>query len=82
MTAKEAAIKAKEYLTELLGGEPVGVKLEEVEIQEDRWFITLSYIESLGTPDDILNGTIKRVYKIFEIQDSNGVVVSMKIRKL
>ena len=86
MLAKEAAIKAKDFLLELLGNEVGGIRLEEVELdtKEGFWYITLSYYLKSQDPLETLTGGIhKRFYRKFKIKnDDNGIVVDMKIREL
>jgi hypothetical protein len=74
--AKQAAVAAKKYLADLIGGAPYSLTLEEVERSSDRrkWLVTLSYIENL-----FLNN---KSYKIFTIDAHSGEVTSMKIHTL
>jgi len=79
--AREAAIKAKEYLQSLdVHTDPRTIQLEEVELSEDGmyWLITLSYI-SKDTPFYL---GLVREYKIFKIDLQSGNVQSMKIKQL
>jgi hypothetical protein len=71
--AKQAALAAKKYLADLIGGTPYSLALEEVERSSDRrkWFVTLSYMENLFVNT--------KSYKIFTIDAHDGEVTSMKI---
>jgi len=85
MTAKEAAIKAKDFLIEILGDDASAIMLEEVELDENGrfWYITLSYLSGDVTPLQELTKTYRRIYKKFKIHNvSDGEVVDMKIREL
>jgi hypothetical protein len=68
--AKQAVLAAKKHLTELMGGRPHNLTLEEVRIWLDKkcWSVTLSY----------LSGNIK-AYKIFTIDAQTGEVTSMEV---
>ena len=74
--AKQAAIAAKKYLVDLIGGSPYSLSLEEVELSSDRrkWHVTLSYLENL-----FIN---TKSFKIFTIDAHSGEVTSMKIHTL
>ena len=85
MSAKEAAIKAKNFLIGLLGDAVRAIRLEEVGLdnKEEFWYITLSCYLTSQDPLEELTETHKRVYKKFKIQnDDDGIVVDMKIREL
>ena len=62
------------------------LRLEEVEISEDKkyWFITFGY--NLATPEPkyalISSGNRDRNYKIFKINSETGEVEAMKIREV
>ncbi len=72
---KEAANVARKYLMDLMGN-VYEVRLEEVESDEQNWFITLSYFEQAD------QSWSSRLYKIFAINKTSGEVSSMKIRNV
>jgi len=79
--AREAAIKAKEYLQSLdVNTDPRTIQLEEIELFEEEgcWLITLSYISR----DNPYLFPPPKEYKIFEIDYESGKVKSMKIKQL
>jgi hypothetical protein len=71
--AKQAAVAARKYLVDLVGGVPYNLTLEEVERSSDgrKWLVTLGYVENL-----YLN---KKSYKLITIDAHTGDVTSMKI---
>jgi hypothetical protein len=89
-----AVVAAQKYLqsmADLIGGHVLEIRLEEVELSEDKslWLITLSFIVPISK-DSISNLGIlageslkpERQYKIFEIDSETGQMKSMKIRDL
>lgn len=85
---KEAFESATKYFKDMYGESVQGVAIEEIELSDDEkyWYITIGYIDRsqpLGAPGLLYDpfGT-KRAYKIFEIDANNGIVKSMKIRKI
>ncbi|MDY6781174.1 MAG: hypothetical protein SW833_01235 [Cyanobacteriota bacterium] len=90
----KAVTSARNYinsLRDLLGGNLGDIRLEEVELTEDRkfWWVTLSFAslepESQQNP---LRGVVnfspklERMYKLFKVNSETGEVESMKIREL
>lgn len=76
-------------IQDLIGSEPRNVRLEEVELSEDKkfWLITLGYNLSnfvKNNPLETLGISIgeNREYKIFKVDAETGEVASMKIREL
>ena len=83
LDVKEAAQRASEYFAGLYADQGMSdVQLEEVELTDDGkyWLITLSFPvpRELGA----FNLTLKRRYKVFQIDAKTGDVKSMKIRKV
>jgi len=80
MTAKDAAMKAKQYFEEIYGPR-TDLTIEEIETDEPRkhWFITLGYMEQPAVPFAIMP---RKVYKRFTIDASTGEVLAMKIREV
>ena len=78
---KEAALKAREYLSSVLGLGITGITLEEIELDEGNgyWLITLGYFAQEG-PFPGIYGIPKKNYKVFKVRASDGQVISMKIR--
>ena len=82
LSAKDAALKAKEYYGEL-SEDYNRVELEEIELSDDKqcWIVTLGIYASISTAYMISKGVGERVsYKIFKIDSLSGDVLSMKIR--
>jgi hypothetical protein len=87
---KQAVRTAKHYISDLYNDEGAhGFSLEEVEFVEaplpSRWLVTLSFSRQQPTDGDPLFAAIRqfdRTYKQIAIQDSDGAVLSMKIREL
>lgn len=80
IAAKDAAVKANQYFTEIVGPR-ANIIVEEVELSKSGsyWLITLGYDgPSLGR----ITIYAKREYKIFEVDVYTGEVVSMKIREV
>ncbi len=87
MDLTQAVQAAKTYFLQLYPTQPV-YKLEEVEQvgeeAESFWLITLSYGEEpnpnspFGLPVGFQSYNIR--YKVFKIRESDGTVVSMKMR--
>ena len=80
IAAKDAAVKASQYFTEIVGPR-ASIVVEEVELSESGsyWLITLGYGEpSLGR----LTLYPERAFKIFKVDAYTGDVLSMKIREV
>ena len=76
-------------LQDLMGNETTNLRLEEVELSEDKkfWLITLGYDLSNSVKNNPLEtigiGIVEnREYKIFKVDSETGEVESMKIREL
>lgn len=87
----EAVATAVGYIKEVYRGSAVShIRLEETELREDQseWTITLSFLQPkpIESPLDELDTGLRRakerVYKSVTIDNTNGRVVSMKIRAL
>lgn len=89
-SVEQAVYQAKVYFEQLLPqlGEGIeDLRLEEVELSEDKWLITLGYTRPTKIkPNPLLpvadNWQYERVYKIFTINANTNEVESMKIREL
>ncbi len=91
---KAAVIAAKGYLQSIrdLLGEFREVRLEEVELSEDKrfWLVTLGFdrpvktlaSEFFPTVSDSVPSAIKREYKLIKVDSETGEVQSMKIREV
>lgn len=94
---KTAVSSAHQYLQsvqEMFGGSLDDLRLEEVELSEDKhaWLITLGYdlpvksrshLEELLTPSALTSKKIfVREYKMFRVNAETGEVESMKIRRV
>ncbi|HXX22729.1 MAG TPA: hypothetical protein VEO19_06240 [Terriglobia bacterium] len=77
---KEAVNKAAEYFADLYHDQFTNVLLEEVELSDGYWLITLGYERPPVMPRFGLKGP--RAYKIFKVNGETGEVVSMKIREV
>jgi len=86
MTVQEAAERATSYFQELLAGKITDIWLEEVELVDgdpDVWRVTLSALAPGRVSQRglaALAGKDERIYRVFEIHDLTGRVLSMKIR--
>lgn len=87
---KEATRAAEAFAKELLDGDLVGLRLEEVELADDEasWRITLGWVDPLVLKDPIKRWAnalsdyrnLPRVYKTFVVDSDSGKVRAMKIR--
>lgn len=95
MDVREAARTAREYVAHVFADEEIDrVFLEEVDFDDqwDVWRITVSFFRSTGerhpstvvAPGHPLAGTytLERSYKVVNIDDESGSVLSMKHRAL
>ena len=84
ISAKQAAVKARDYLVDMSGIKPESVSIEEVELLESEgcWQITLAYYSTSALPKDVfqLTTSYEKYYKVFLVHASSGEVISMKIR--
>ncbi len=84
ITVRDATLKAREFLNQVVGVQPSNMSLEEVESDEQNihWLITLSYNlpNSSAIPPLTLYPTYATHYKVFKINKSTGEVVSMKMK--
>lgn len=74
LTARAAALRARQYFASLVGTGVLGLSVEEVELSSDGkwWLITLGYFQRPVM-------TVRQ-YKQFRVHAESGGVVSMKIR--
>jgi hypothetical protein len=92
---KQAVQDAEKYFTQLMSVSDV--RLEEVEISDDErfWYVTLSGLVPVAKPpspsdiqsplsglESLFRSNEERIYKVFKVDSSSGLVMSMKIRKL
>ena len=92
MEVKQAARIAKEYVRDLFAEETISdAMLEEVEFDNssDVWKITIGFTREWSAPNVLqsmaasLGGvTARRVYKIVNVNNSDGSVKSVKHRSL
>ncbi len=89
MDVKEAAHKAKNYLTDLYSDEAItNVGLEEVEFDDlsRDWSITVGFSRPWNHRGPLVSALIEgrsdRSYKAVRIHDADGRVVSLKDRLL
>ncbi|WP_422134142.1 MULTISPECIES: hypothetical protein [unclassified Endozoicomonas] len=78
ISPKEAAQAAAKYFEDV-SSERVRLSIEEVELEDGFWLITL------GMSDSYALGSIGNKvtsYKIFKVDANTGEVISMKIRKI
>lgn len=75
--AVKSAIEYLEFVQNELGGQLQDVRLEEVELSEDKshWLITLGYYPGTGIVRD-------REYKAFKVNSQDALVESMRIRQV
>jgi hypothetical protein len=89
MEVKDVVKRAKSYLLELIADEtPSNIGLEEIEYDRNAqvWNVTLGFSRpwnSTRSPLTALSGepATKRAYRVFEINDADGDVLSMKRRE-
>ncbi|NEQ36783.1 MAG: hypothetical protein F6K40_11040 [Okeania sp. SIO3I5] len=82
-----ALLAAKKYLQSLRGlleYEIKDLRLEEVELSEDRkyWLITLGFLTITPGEEESFFSKKERDYKVFKINAETSEVESMKIREL
>jgi hypothetical protein len=82
--AKEAAIKARNYIVEMTGMQPENVMIEEVELSSDKkyWLITLGYYATIIDATFSIVPQKRKELKIFKINAQTGEVEYMRIRSL
>ncbi len=76
---KDAVIIARAFLADLLDAQPVQLLLEEVDLDEDErfWSVTFSY--PVSYPE---NPIIRRVFKKVKVSTETGEAQGVKIREL
>lgn len=93
MDVKEAAQTARKYVADVFAEDEISyIALEEVEFNDasDVWAITLSFLRPTGTMNnlDIIapglsrGENVRRSYKIVNVDDQSGRVISVKHRAL
>lgn len=83
LDVKEATAKAFEYFATIYGTETSGLRLEEVELSDDGyWLVTLSFQPGSDIALLFNKAGVPREYKVFRILANTGEVKSMKIRKV
>ena len=83
ISAKQAALNAKNFFTDIVGAEGIRITLEEVSLSEDKkyWFITLGIHTPTDNPVLLAQGLKELLnYKTFKIDSKNGEVISMDIK--
>lgn len=90
---KTAVGSAYKYAQDMIGDQLEDLRLEEVELSEDRhfWLITLGYdvlvknrsqLEEILTPPNFPKKIFRREYKLFRVNSETGDVEAMKIRQV
>ncbi|MBH8565261.1 hypothetical protein I8748_24280 [Nostoc sp. CENA67] len=92
---KTAVNAAREYilnLQEIMGNSVENLRLEEVELSEDKkfWLITLGFDIPIINPKNRMNDIFstfptenyQREYKLFKVNSQTGEVEAMKIREV
>ena len=93
MDVKEAAHTARKYVADVFAEDEISyIALEEVEFNDasDVWAITLSFLRPTGTMNKLdmiapalsRGQNVRRSYKIVNIDDQSGRVISVKHRTL
>ena len=89
MDVKTAARTAKSYVTDLFADEEItNVGLEEVEFDDsiDRWVVTIGFSRPWDQKNALTaalgEGRPGRSYKVLQIADTDGRVLSLKDRLL
>ena len=77
MDAKQAALRARDYLVSLIP-EADAILLEEVEKDGNNWLITLSMYRHSYSASPF--GEPPRTYKTFEVNALTGEVLAMRMR--
>jgi hypothetical protein len=83
ISAKEAALKAKDFFTDVVGADGTRITLEEVALSEDKkfWFVTLGIYSTTDNPILLAQGLKETLnYKQFKISALDGDVISMDIK--
>ncbi|MDO8620964.1 MAG: hypothetical protein Q7R31_01650 [Candidatus Levybacteria bacterium] len=83
ISAKQAALNAKNFFTDVIGAEGNRITLEEVSLSEDKkyWFITLGIYSKTDNPVLLAQGLKELLnYKTFKIDAKSGDVISMDIK--
>jgi len=81
INVKEAVKNAAEYFTDLYHDQFTNVLLEEVELSNGYWLITLGY-DAASDIRSLLANKASRRFKLFKIDCETGEVISMKIREV
>ncbi|WP_016952270.1 hypothetical protein [Anabaena sp. PCC 7108] len=93
-TAVSAASQYIESLKDIMGSSLPDLRLEEVELSEDKsfWLITLGFDAPLKPQKNAVNSlnnalglpmpTSQREYKLIKVNSQTGEVEAMKIRKI
>jgi hypothetical protein len=83
ISAKEAALAAKEFYEGITDVEPSRISLEEISLGESKnnWFVTLGIYTSTDNPILLAQGLKELLaYKAFKIDAKTGQVISMDIK--
>jgi hypothetical protein len=84
ITVKQAAQKAIEYVTDLVGAENLGQpRIEEVDLTDDNeyWLVTVGFLPPAKVGTISLGGfSSEREYKQVKVATADGSIKSMKIR--
>jgi len=91
MDVREATQTARKYVADVFADDEISnIALEEVEFHEESgvWSVTLSFLRPTGTTDnlDIIapalrrGKKVQRFYKILNVEDRSGRVISVKHR--
>ena len=89
MDVKAVALRAKTYVADLFDDEEISnVGLEEVEFDDalDRWIVTIGFSrpwdQRIALATALGKGQSGRSYKVLQIADTDGRVLSLKDRFL
>ena len=85
MQAREAVEVAKRHIKEMFEAEPIReIGLEEIELQDDVWSVTIGFARDWPVTLGMLKslGCTGRTYKVVRIDDSTGLVRSLRHREV
>lgn len=89
MDVRDAVIKAKDWVRDILADENVSnIGLEEIERDEAEkvWHVTIGFSRSWNGPRNALSTLAdafpsKRAYRVITVSEPDGEIISMKLRE-
>lgn len=78
ITMREAVKSAIAFIADMYPSS-TEVRLEEVELQNEDWLVTLSFLIGPMTASQLISGANSRLFKVVKVDAESGDPISLKV---